>query len=168
MKERYMTEADIMQLLFDIQPALIAQKKIIATAESCTGGWIAKFITDIEGCSQWFDASIVSYSNQSKMDLLAVRKQSLHHQGAVSQLVVKEMAVGLLQCTQANIAVSISGIAGPSGGSADKPVGTVWIAWAIPGQLVESLKFNFKGDRNQVRLQSVFAAFKGIERILTG
>ncbi len=161
-----MIENDITDKLNRIYPELYRQKKMIAAAESCTGGWVAKAITDIEGSSQWFDCSIITYSDRAKMDLLGVKQTTLDNHGAVSQPVVKEMVLGLLDRCNANIGVSISGIAGPGGGSDDKPVGTVWIAWATPGVLIEALRFQFNGDRNQVRLQSVYEAIKGIERIL--
>jgi len=161
-----MNENEITSILTQLAPTLIKQNRIIATAESCTGGWLAKSMTDIYGSSQWFDSSIVSYSNQAKVDLLGVKQATLDTHGAVSQAVVKEMVLGLLDRCNANIGVSISGIAGPGGGTDNKPVGTVWIAWAIPGKLVETVCFQFKGDRNQVRIQAVVEAFKGIKRIL--
>jgi len=161
-----MTENEITTILTQLAPSLIKQNRIIATAESCTGGWLAKSMTDIDGSSQWFDSSIVSYSNQAKVDLLGVKQVTLDAYGAVSQAVVKEMVLGLLDRSNANIGISISGIAGPGGGSEDKPVGTVWIAWAIPGKLIETVCFQFKGDRNQVRIQAVVEAFKGVQRLL--
>ena len=161
-----MTENEITKILTQLAPMLIKQNRIIATAESCTGGWLAKSMTDIDGSSQWFDSSIISYSNQAKVDLLGVKQATLDAYGAVSQAVVKEMVLGLLDRSNANIGVSISGIAGPGGGSEDRPVGTVWIAWAIPGKLIETVCFQFKGDRNQVRIQAVVEAFKGVQRLL--
>lgn len=146
---------------------LVAQKLLLATAESCTGGWVSKVITDIDGSSRWFDCALVTYSNQSKQDLLGVSQTTLNQYGAVSQPVVKEMVLGLLDRCNANIGVSISGIAGPAGGTTDKPVGTVWMAWAKPGQVIESMRFQFKGDREQVRLQAVAEALKGVQRLIT-
>ena len=145
---------------------LLSKNKVLAAAESCTGGWVAKSITDIDGSSNWFDCSIVTYSNQSKIDLLAVNPKTIDAHGAVSQPVVKEMILGLLDRCNANFGVSISGVAGPGGGTDDKPVGTVWIAWAKPGLLIESVRYKFKGDREQIRLQSVEAVFQGVQRIL--
>jgi len=165
-----MTETEfsesINQLISAIVPELIKQKRVIASAESCTGGWVAKSVTDYDGSSEWFDSAIVTYSNKAKVELLGVQQSTLDINGAVSQPVVKEMVLGLLDRCDANIGVSISGIAGPGGGSDDKPVGTVWLAWATPGVLIEAARFKFKGDRNQVRMQAVVEAFKGVQRIL--
>lgn len=161
-----MIENEITELITQLLSDLIENKRIIATAESCTGGWIAKSITDFDGSSEWFDASIVTYSNKAKVELLGVKQSTLDTYGAVSQAVVKEMVLGLLDRTNANIGISISGVAGPGGGSDDKPVGTVWIAWATPGVLIEAVRFQFSGDRNQVRMLAVLEAFKGIQRLL--
>ncbi len=159
-------EAEIATLLKSLAEQLIKRGIRVACAESCTGGWIAKAITDLDGSSQWFECGIVSYSNQAKQDFLGVPESVLEEYGAVSQPVVKEMVLGLLDRCQAQLGVSISGIAGPAGGTAEKPVGTVWIAWARPGQLIESIRFQFDGDRQQVRLLSVYEAIKGMQRIL--
>lgn len=161
-----MNQNEIAAIVSQLAPQLIKNKSIIATAESCTGGWVSKSITDIDGSSQWFDCSIVTYSNQAKMGLLGVQENTLETYGAVSQQVVEEMVLGLLERCNANIGISISGIAGPGGGSEDKPVGTVWFAWATPGVLIESLCFQFNGDRNQVRSQAVTEALNGIQRLL--
>lgn len=161
-----MNQQNLTELTLKLTPELINNNKTIATAESCTGGWIAKTLTDIDGSSQWFDASIVTYSNQAKINLLGVQQTTLENHGAVSQPVVKEMVLGLLDRCNANLGISVSGIAGPGGGSDDKPVGTVWIAWAKPGQLIEAMRFKFKGDREQVRVQAVYESLKGIERLI--
>ena len=150
----------------ELAPKLITESRVLATAESCTGGWIAKTFTDIDGSSQWFDCSIVTYSNQAKVNLLGVNPATLDHYGAVSQPVVKEMVLGLLDRSDANIGISVSGIAGPGGGTESKPVGTVWIAWAKPGQLIEAVRFQFKGDREEVRLHAVYEALQGVKRLL--
>ena len=159
-------EIEISNTLQVLAKQLIDSGLIIASAESCTGGWIAKSVTDMDGCSQWFDSAIVTYSNNAKVNLLGVGQQTLDAHGAVSQPVVKEMVLGLLDRCSANIGVSVSGIAGPAGGSTDKPVGTVWIAWANAGVFIEAVRYKFKGDREQVRLQAVSAALNGILRIL--
>jgi len=165
-----MTEAEfkkiINQLILSLAPELINQKRIISSAESCTGGWVAKTVTDFDGSSQWFDSAVVTYSNNAKVGLLGVQQQTLDDHGAVSQPVVKEMVLGLLDRCDANIGISISGIAGPGGGSDERPVGTVWLAWATPGKLIEAARFRFEGDRNEVRMQAVVEAFKGVQRIL--
>ena len=145
---------------------LISKKMRLATAESCTGGWVSKVITDIDGSSQWFECALVTYSNQSKLDLLGVPEQTLVEFGAVSEQTVKAMVLGLLDRCNADIGVSISGIAGPGGGSDDKPVGTVWMAWAIAGKVVECVRYTFTGDRDQIRNEAVFEALKGVQRHL--
>jgi len=159
-------EDSINSILEQLAPDLMQKNLRLASAESCSGGWLAKAITDLGGSSQWFECSIVSYSNQSKQDFLGVNSQTLEQHGAVSQPVVKEMVLGLLNRCQADLGVSISGIAGPGGGTKDKPVGTVWMAWAKQGQFIESIRFKFNGDRKEVRLQAVYEALKGVQRIL--
>lgn len=145
---------------------LVERNMLMATAESCTGGWVAKIITDIDGSSRWFDCALVTYHNQAKQELLGVDPQTLDSYGAVSQPTVKQMVLGLLDRCNASIGVSISGIAGPGGGTEKKPVGTVWMAWARPGRVLEAVRFNFKGDREAVRRQAVYEALTGIKRLL--
>ncbi len=124
----------------------------IGTAESCTGGLLAAAITDVAGSSQWFDEGLVTYSNSSKQKQLGVAGETLDQYGAVSSEVVKAMARGVL-ANGADVAVATSGIAGPDGGSDEKPVGTVWMAWAVDGQ-VESEVQCFEGDRQEIRLRA--------------
>ena len=161
-----MNEQALQQFAQQLGEQLVAQHLTLATAESCTGGWVSKIITDIDGSSSWFECALVTYSNQSKRDLLGVSQTSLDQFGAVSLPVVKEMVLGLLDRCNADLGVSISGIAGPGGGTADKPVGTVWIAWAKPGVVIESMRFQFKGDRAAVRMQAVEEALNGVQRLL--
>lgn len=161
-----MNEQSLQQFAQQLGVQLVAQKLTLATAESCTGGWVSKIITDIDGSSRWFECALVTYSNQSKRDLLGVSQASLDQFGAVSLPVVKEMVLGLLDRCNASLGVSVSGIAGPGGGTTDKPVGTVWIAWAKPGVVIESMRFQFKGDRAAVRLQAVEEALNGVQRLL--
>jgi nicotinamide-nucleotide amidase len=163
----FMQASELQQLAEQTGQQLINKNMRLATAESCTGGWVAKVITDIDGSSQWFECSLVTYSNQAKQDLLGVSEQTLKDFGAVSEQTVKAMVLGLLDRCSADIAVSISGIAGPGGGSDDKPVGTVWIAWAIAGKVVECVRYHFSGDRDQVRRGAVAEALKGVQRHLT-
>lgn len=133
----------------------------IATAESCTGGGVAAAITAIPGSSAWFEYGIVSYANSAKEKLLGVSSETLAHDGAVSEAVVIEMARGVLALSGADIAVAISGVAGPSGGSPEKPVGTVWFAWAMAtGEIKTELK-RFDGDRAEVQERAVVWALKG-------
>lgn len=135
---------------------------MLATAESCTGGWIAKCCTDMAGSSAWFDRGFITYSNAAKQDMLGVRAETLAQYGAVSEAVVAEMATGALRHSQAHIAVAVSGIAGPSGGSVEKPVGTVCFAWAMRNGEVLTKTCQFAGDREAVRWQSVVFALNGI------
>jgi nicotinamide-nucleotide amidase len=134
----------------------------VAAAESCTGGWIAKALTDVAGSSQWFDGSVVSYSNAAKTVLLGVPGEALEAHGAVSEAAVRAMAEGARSRFGTQLAVAVSGVAGPTGGSADKPVGTVWFAWATPARVTTLLR-HFSGDREAVRRQTVAAA---LERLI--
>ncbi len=136
----------------------------LVTAESCTGGWIAKSLTDVAGSSEWFDCGLVTYSNQAKERLLGVSSQLLFREGAVSEAVVKAMAAGALDYGDAVVAVS--GIAGPGGGSAEKPVGTVWLAWATREAEPLARCFHFVGNRCDVRLQAVSVALQGMNDVL--
>ncbi len=143
--------------------------KVVATAESCTGGWIAKSITDIPGSSAVFAYGIVSYSNGAKESILGVKNATLEQHGAVSKRVVEEMVDGALHLSGADIAVAVSGIAGPDGGTDDKPVGTVWFAWAVrdgANALIDTHCEHFSGDRELVRELTVAHALQGVlERI---
>ncbi len=138
----------------------------LVTAESCTGGWIAKVVTDIPGCSDWFDCGIAAYSYEAKQALLSVRPETLLEHGAVSQETCIEMVSGALIHSGASIAVAVTGIAGPTGGTADKPVGTVWIGWKRRGRYPEARAFHFGGDRDAVRRQTVATAVAGLLRLL--
>lgn len=127
---------------------------MLSTAESCTGGWISTVVTDIAGSSAWFERGFVTYSNEAKHDMLGVQAGTLARDGAVSEATVREMAAGALKASRAQVALAVSGVAGPGGGSADKPVGTVCFAWATANGVVsETLHLN--GDRHAVRLQTV-------------
>ena len=148
---------------------LIAGGKTVATAESCTGGWIAKSLTDVSGSSQAFEFGAVSYSNDAKTGMLGVAEDTLDEHGAVSEETVREMALGALSKSGASLAVAVSGIAGPDGGTDDKPVGTVWFAWAerTNGEPdVTTARKNFPGDREMVRSQTVIFALQGLRERL--
>ncbi|ACL72371.1 CinA family protein [Thioalkalivibrio sulfidiphilus] len=134
----------------------------LATAESCTGGWIAKLLTDIAGSSAWFERGLVTYSNAAKTQLLGVPAGIIEVHGAVSEATVRAMAEGALNVSDAEAALAVSGIAGPGGGSPEKPVGTVWLAWAGKGRETEARRFLFPGDREAVRRQAVAAALEGL------
>jgi len=149
------------QLVEQVANKLLQAQLKLVTAESCTGGWIACEATAIPGSSAWFERGFVTYSNQSKQEMLGVSTVTLEQHGAVSELTVREMAQGALAHSQADVSVAVSGVAGPTGGSVDKPLGTVWLAWAY-GETIQASKYCFKGDREQVREQAVYAAFKGL------
>jgi nicotinamide-nucleotide amidase len=134
----------------------------IAVAESCTGGWIAKTLTDVPGSSGWVDRGFVTYSNAAKREMLGVGSAVLETQGAVSEATVLEMVAGVLARSRAQVATAVSGVAGPGGGSTDKPVGTVWIAWAVPGRPHWAERHWFAGDRERVRRQTVRLALEGL------
>lgn len=139
----------------------------VTAAESCTGGGIAEAITRIAGSSAWFEAGFVTYSNAQKTRQLGVPEELFGRVGAVSREVVEAMARGALLISRARFAVAVSGVAGPGGGSAEKPVGTVWLAWADEGELF-ARRFQFDGDRQAVREQSVEAALVGLIRLVAG
>ncbi|MBJ7224029.1 MULTISPECIES: nicotinamide-nucleotide amidase [unclassified Brenneria] len=155
-----MTETDILRLSGLVGDRLKARGAKVTCAESCTGGWLAKIITDVAGSSGWFDYGFVTYSNQAKQDLVKVNEETLARYGAVSSEVVQEMAAGARIAAGADFAVSVSGIAGPDGGSDEKPVGTVWFGFTDKQGNAFTRKALFSGDRNAVRLQSVHFALQ--------
>ncbi|MBT8096650.1 MAG: CinA family protein [Woeseia sp.] len=159
-----MNDSDLKKEAAALLEALRDSRMSIATAESCTGGWVAKTLTDIPGSSDVFAYGIVSYSNAAKESLLGVQPSTLSTHGAVSEAVVREMAQGAINISGADIAVAISGVAGPGGGSDAKPVGTVWMAWALRrsgGCEVFAELHRYQGDRDEVRTQGVLAALRG-------
>ncbi|HDK38270.1 MAG TPA: nicotinamide-nucleotide amidase [Thiolapillus brandeum] len=157
-----MQDAQLEQLAIETAHYLTTLKLTMTTAESCTGGWIAKLLTDIPGASAWFERGFVTYSNQSKIDMLGVRADTLKFFGAVSEQVVLQMAQGALANSPADISIAVSGIAGPGGGSPSKPVGTVWMAWANnKGAVTE--RCWFAGNREAVRRQTVIHALQKLE-----
>lgn len=145
-----------------------SQKLMLVTAESCTGGFIAKVLTDLPGSSAWFDAGVVTYSYEAKEALLGVNPRTLERTGAVSEETVLEMVSGALARFGAGAAVAVTGIAGPSGGTEGKPVGTVWIGWKRRGGYAHARVFHFDGDRDAIRRQTVAAALIGLGLELTG
>jgi nicotinamide-nucleotide amidase len=140
---------------------------MLACAESCTGGWVAEVVTATGGSSQWFERGYVTYSNAAKQELLGVRAETLREQGAVSEAVVREMAAGTLRRSHAQAALAISGVAGPTGGSPDKPVGTVCFAWVLRDGVPTAETVHFSGEREAVRRQSVIHALQGLLRKLS-
>ena len=145
---------------------LHAERHMLVTAESCTGGWIAKTMTDIAGSSDWFDCGLVAYSYEAKQAFLGVQPGTLEEHGAVSRETAVEMVSGALVHSGATVAVAVTGIAGPGGGTRDKPVGTVWIAWKRRAGYTHAELFHFDGDRDAVRRCTVKAALQGLERLL--
>ena len=146
--------------------ALKKRELMMATAESCTGGWIGQAITMVPGSSEWFERGFITYTYISKREMLGVSPRSLAKHGAVSEQVVREMARGALQRSHAQIAVSISGVAGPTGGTPEKPVGTVCLAWTRKGEASVVETRRFRGDRDSVRRRSVAHALRGVLRII--
>jgi nicotinamide-nucleotide amidase len=159
-------DTELERLAARIGERLRAARDRVVTAESCTGGWIAKAMTGVAGSSDWFDCGMVAYSYEAKQALLGVRPQTLESQGAVSRETVIEMVSGALVHSGASVAVAVTGIAGPGGGSADKPVGTVWIGWKRRGGYTRAELFHFDGDRDAVRRQTVARALEGLEALL--
>ena len=153
---------DLESLVESLAEALRAHGWMLAVAESCTGGWIAKVCTDRAGSSAWFERGFVTYSNAAKCELLGVSEELLEARGAVSEAVACAMADGALRAAGTDLAVSVTGIAGPDGGTPDKPVGTVWFGFAAAGRDTETRRFCFEGDRDAVRRQSVVAALEGL------
>ena len=139
----------------------------LVTAESCTGGWVAQAVTAIAGSSSWFERGFVTYSNDAKQELLGVTKQTLEAHGAVSEETAREMADGALKRSKGTIALAVTGVAGPGGGTREKPVGMVCFAWA-DGKKLRSETRRFSGDRDSVRRQSVIRALQGVVETLAG
>jgi nicotinamide-nucleotide amidase len=138
----------------------------LTTAESCTGGGVAQAITEVAGSSAWFERGFVTYSNLAKQQMLGVSESTLKQYGAVSEAVVREMVAGALANSTTNIALSVSGIAGPEGGTTEKPVGTVWFAWGIKHGVTIAQRHLLKGNRSEVRAQAVNIALQGVLDLL--
>jgi nicotinamide-nucleotide amidase len=158
---------EITQLATALGKGLLEAKAQVSTAESCTGGGIAEAITRIPGSSAWFEAGYVTYSNRQKAQQLGVSEALFGRVGAVSRDMVEAMARGAQVNSAAKFSVAVSGVAGPDGGSPDKPVGTVWICWGAADQLIAE-RFQFAGDRDAVRRQTVKAALEGLIRLARG
>ena len=156
-----MNQSDLETLAAQVGTLLLSNGQKLATAESCTGGWVAQCLTAIAGSSEWFERGFVTYSNDAKEEMLGIAPETLLKHGAVSEATACAMATGALRHSHADWALSITGIAGPSGGSADKPVGTVCFAWAGPEGQVEIETRHFSGGREEIRSQSVDRALNG-------
>ncbi|KAJ9432085.1 MULTISPECIES: nicotinamide-nucleotide amidase [Pantoea] len=155
-----MNDEQLQQLSRRIGEQLKKRQATVTAAESCTGGWIAKVFTDISGSSAWFERGFVTYSNEAKQQMVGVQDTTLQQYGAVSEQTVREMATGAAKAAAAEYAIAVSGIAGPDGGTPDKPVGTVWFAIAGPEGRVLAQRQIFAGDRDAVRRQSVVWALQ--------
>jgi len=160
-------DAHLHQLAEDLGESCKRLGASMVTAESCTGGWIAKAVTEVSGSSAWFECGIVAYSYEAKQALLGVRPETLIKHGAVSEETVLEMVAGALVHSGATLGVAVTGIAGPSGGTPDKPVGTVWIAWKRRGGYPKAECVHFDGDRESVRRQTVARALVGLRHLLS-
>ena len=158
-------DAALHHLAEQVGDKLRVHRHMVCTAESCTGGWIAKMITDIPGCSDWFDRGLAAYSYEAKQALLGVRPETLTQYGAVSRETALEMVSGALITSGASLAVAVTGIAGPTGGTPDKPVGTVWVAWKRRGRYPTAEVFHYQGDRESIRRQTVARALLGLLEI---
>lgn len=163
----YMTETttDLYSLLEYLGNFLSERNQTISTAESCTGGWLGKEITGIPGSSKWFGTGLITYSNSAKVKILGVNKETLLKEGAVSESVVREMVIGAMQLAKAEYGIAISGVAGPGGGSKERPVGTVCFALGSSEKIITST-MHFEGERDDVRNQSILYAFTEINNFL--
>jgi nicotinamide-nucleotide amidase len=163
-----MPDSVLYKLAEVVGAALKARGLMLASAESCTGGWVSEAITMVPGSSDWFERGFVTYTYISKREMLGVKEATLERRGAVSEEVVREMAEGALARSHAQVAVAVSGVAGPSGGTPEKPVGTVCFAWGMKDGKPRSDTKRFSGDRESVRRQSVEHALKGVLALLRG
>lgn len=153
---------ELFELAERLGQSLKAKGHKIATAESCTGGWIAQAITEIPGSSAWFDRGFVTYSNNAKVQMLGVSPQTLAEHGAVSTEIAQQMAMGALANSEADWAIAVTGIAGPDGGSEEKPVGTVYVAWQNKTGFSKVERLSLSGNRLQIRRQTITKAMEGI------
>jgi nicotinamide-nucleotide amidase len=151
-----------------VAQALKSAGAVLVTAESCTGGWVAQVLTAIPGSSAWFERGFITYSNDAKQELLGVHAETLALHGAVSEATAREMAQGALAHGKGDTALSVTGVAGPSGGTQTKPVGTVCFGWVRSGAAVRTETRHFSGDRESVRRQSVVRALEGVLEALDG
>ncbi|MFA7268797.1 MAG: nicotinamide-nucleotide amidase [Sterolibacterium sp.] len=161
-------DTELNALSISVGTALTNQKLVLACAESCTGGWASELITATAGSSGWFDRGFVTYSNAAKQEMLGVREATLASHGAVSEETAREMALGALAHSHAQVALAITGIAGPEGGSPGKPVGTVCFAWCRDKGAVISETRCFSGNRESIRRQAVIASLQGLLSLLKG
>ena len=154
------------ETLQEVAAKLRKNRHMVATVESCTGGWISQSMTSLAGSSEWFERGFVTYSNEAKQDLVGVQANTLEQHGAVSREVAHEMAKGGIEFSRADVVVAVTGIAGPDGGTSQKPVGTVWIAWADRTGGNFERHYQFQGDRNEVRFATVECALSGLIELI--
>lgn len=160
-------DSELLALADQFGHALKQAGRSVATAESCTGGWLGEVLTSVPGSSLWYERGFITYSNMAKREMLGVRTETLTRFGAVSEQTARAMAEGTLAHSHADLAVAITGIAGPAGGSPEKPVGTVCFAWGARRVPVYSTTRRFSGDREGVRREAVKAAIEGLQALLT-
>ena len=156
----------LLELSSEVGRVLVVKHLKLVTVESCTGGWIGQSLTAVAGSSAWYERGFVTYSNASKIELVGVPRELISRSGAVSEPVVRAMARGALSHSPADLALAVTGIAGPDGGSADKPVGTVWLGWIARTGMERTEQYLFTGEREAVRCQSVIEALSGLIRFL--
>jgi nicotinamide-nucleotide amidase len=161
-------DAELNTLSTEVGNALSARQLVLACAESCTGGWISEVVTAMAGSSGWFDCGFVTYSNAAKQAMLGVGAETLKAHGAVSEETALAMAQGALAHSAAQVALAVTGVAGPGGGSSGKPVGTVCFAWCRVGQAGFSNTRHFSGDREAIRRQTVIYSLRGLLALLDG
>jgi nicotinamide-nucleotide amidase len=159
-------DSELYSLAVEAGRILTASRRMLVTAESCTGGWVSEAVTMVPGSSQWFERGFVTYTNLAKQEMLGVQSATLELHGAVSEPTVREMVAGALMRSRGDVALAVSGVAGPSGGTAAKPVGMVCLAWGLRGREVTVVTRHFPGDREAVRRLSVIAALDGLIRAL--
>ena len=162
MDTHQIAERALFELAEQVGTALKMRAMMLATAESCTGGWVGEAVTAVPGSSLWFDRGFITYTNVAKQEMLGVAAATLEQHGAVSEQTVREMASGVLYNSRAQAALTVSGIAGPGGGTPEKPVGTVWFAWGFANGTVASERRQFAGDRREVRRQAVECGLRGL------
>lgn len=162
------TDAQLQASAAAVAEKLTRRGWMLAAAESCTGGWVAKVCTDLPGSSAWFERGFVTYTNEAKQEMLGVQASTLVARGAVSEATVAEMAQGALDNSHARVSLAISGIAGPGGATPEKPLGTVCFAWSVQGHKPQTERLCFDGDREQVRRQAVQHALDGVLRRIDG
>ena len=157
---------DTREIALELGNRLKQEGWLLATAESCTGGWVGEVLTSVPGSSAWFERGFITYSNVAKREMLGVNPDTLKTYGAVSVETAREMAQGAIRHSRADAAIAVTGIAGPGGGSVEKPVGTVCFGWALKSGRVATAKRHFEGDRESVRRQAVEHALKGLLEML--